>query len=120
MAAIGGAKLDATQPWRGKAIPSLTGAESTREDDVYAQYRSLRMVRGGGWKLVRHVGNEKGSELYNLERDPAEKVNLLLVPGGDDGPVLRQLDQKLYSFMEAIEDPELGKLRSQSERVLSR
>ena len=84
VAAVIGKKPDFATTGRGTPIAAITGAEqSRRSESVFAQYRQLRMLRAGGWKLVRHFGNPKGDELFNLVEDPHERANLLrklLVP----------------------------------------
>lgn len=110
LAAIGGAALDAAQPVRGKEIVALTGVDTPRQDVVFAQYRKLRMVRSEGWKLVRHIGNPRGDELYNLLRDPDERQNLLLKPGAAGLAMLSRLDTEMRSRMQAVQDPLLSEL----------
>lgn len=110
LAAIGGAALDAAQPVRGKGIAALTGVDTPRQDVVFAQYRKLRMVRSEGWKLVRHIDNPQGDELYNLLRDPDEKQNLLPKPGAAGLAMLSRLDTEMRSRMQAVQDPLLSEL----------
>lgn len=60
-------------------LPQLEGG-SRRQDWVMAEYHGDRvctgtfMLRQGNWKLIRHMGFEP--ELYDLEGDPGESVDL--------------------------------------------
>ncbi len=111
LAALGGAKVDAAQPIQGSAITALTGAAATRSAAVFAQYRDLRMVRSGGWKLIRHGVNSQRDELYNLQRDPGEKDNLLRIPGATSDQAISRLNAELRQYMTSVEDPLLGGIR---------
>lgn len=64
---------------RGKnALPLLMG-EATEgwDNNIFAQYKTLRTYRTPEWKLVRDFSSEGRDELYNLVIDPDEKNNLI-------------------------------------------
>lgn len=97
----------------GKAISSLQGNSYYKKINankaVMAQYHSsnwtdpvcpLRMWRTHEWKYIESAFGD--NELYHLENDPYEKINLY-----DDlkySDILRKLRDELYSFMKANGD----------------
>jgi len=74
-------------------MPALRGetTESAREyvfaeqarDGVLTGTEMMTMVRGREWKLVHYLGNDDG-ELYDLRKDPGERVNLWATSGHQD------------------------------------
>ncbi len=76
---LAGAKLET--PLDGRSwIPLLNGSEDGREREVVAEYlgegalEPIRMLRSGQRKII--VTNGYGPQLFDLERDPGETVNL--------------------------------------------
>ena len=63
-------------PSPGKSfLPQLLGdASNERNDPIFWQWRQGKAVRDGNWKLVAH---KDVWELYNLESDPVEEMNLI-------------------------------------------
>jgi arylsulfatase A-like enzyme len=63
-------------PSPGKSfLPQILGdSSSKREGPIFWQWRYGKAVRNGNWKLVAH---KEVWELYNLETDPIEEVNLI-------------------------------------------
>jgi len=52
-------------------------------DDVLTGTEMMTMIRGHRWKLVHYLGNDDG-ELYDLQSDPGEHVNLWAAPSYRD------------------------------------
>jgi arylsulfatase A-like enzyme len=63
-------------PSPGKSfLPQILGdASDERNDPIFWQWRHGKAVRDGNWKLVAH---KDVWELYNLESDPVEEMNLI-------------------------------------------
>lgn len=61
----------------------------------------IRMVRSHRWKYTRYL--KYGEELYDLEKDPAELVNLADDPSHTD--IKRELAEKLDQWLVQTEDP---------------
>lgn len=96
---------------RGRSfLPLLRGRRVRWENDLYAQYSQhhyveadLRMYRTPQFKLIRDFRNAGRDELYDLARDPAERVNRI----GDASlaKIRRELDKKLRARMQQLGDP---------------
>ena len=63
-------------PSPGKSfLPQLFGDSSAKRDaPIFLQWGHGKAVRDGDWKLVAH---KEVWELYNLESDPVEEINLI-------------------------------------------
>tara|TARA_X000000950_G_C13811858_1_gene618005 strand:+ start:497 stop:1162 length:666 start_codon:yes stop_codon:yes gene_type:complete len=63
-------------PSPGKSfLPQILGNNSTeRETPIFWQWKNGKAVRKGNWKLVAY---KNIWELYNLENDPVEEINLI-------------------------------------------
>ena len=63
-------------PSPGKSfLPQILGdASNERNDPIFWQWRHGKAIRDGNWKLVAH---KDVWELYNLESDPVEEMNLI-------------------------------------------
>lgn len=68
-----------------------------KEDDPDKVTRYVRSVRAPPWKLIRHEakGLDDVYELYHLEQDPGEKVNLMGRHPGVEARLVVALDQWL-------------------------
>jgi choline-sulfatase len=66
---------------RGESILPLLAHDDRYERPVYSEYypsgsgRGCRMIRRGKWKYIRYGGYEE-RELYDVEADPKETVNM--------------------------------------------
>ncbi|MCG2587801.1 sulfatase family protein [Rhodohalobacter sulfatireducens] len=87
------------------ALPLLMG-ETTEgwDNNIFAQYKTLRTYRTPEWKLVRDFSDDGKDELYNLERDPNEKINLIQNTDESIQKKLDNLDSKMFDIMDAIND----------------
>lgn len=77
-----------------------------REVLVFAYRNEQRAVRAGRWKLIRYqVGGKETVQLFDLESDPGELVNVA------DQPTHREVREKLLELLEkecaALGDPAL-------------
>ena len=99
--------------------PILTGAEGqTRRDFVVGEYYSkqrwvnpIRMLRTSAYKYTRYIRH--GEELYDLENDPNELVNLAGDP--KHAAARKELAAKLDAWIAAHKDP-FESLRSTDRR----
>ncbi len=93
--------------------PLLRGQNVPWRDAIFGQYdlhnggqANMRMVRAGGWKLVRHHLTNGLDELYDLDGDPDERTNLFA------RPELRarrdELQSRLTAWQRSIGDPILA------------
>lgn len=96
--------------------PVLRGETLPPRETLFGQYdlhngglAYLRMVRTDRLKYVRHFKAKGMDELYDLERDPEERTNLL--SGGQPArraaveEERRQLADRLQRWMESLNDP---------------
>ena len=66
---------DPPRPGRSYA-PSLRGEDQEWEGPIFHEFENVRMVRDGRWKFTwRHPAGP--DELYDLETDPGERLNLV-------------------------------------------
>ena len=84
---------------------------------IFAQYAmrnfgnsDLRMVRSGKWKLIKRFNlkakTELIDELYDLEADPNEEINLIQQMSYKS--IYEKLDRLIHSWMISIDDPLLS------------
>ena len=63
-------------PMQGTSLlPAFLGAQTTRDNPLFWEWRDSRAVRDGEWKLVKH-GIERDWDLFNVTEDPTETNNL--------------------------------------------
>jgi choline-sulfatase len=91
----------------GRSFSALLNGEELpgrREIFVFDEYGPVRMVRDGRWKYVHRYAYGP-HELYNLEDDPGERVNLY----GDEGldEIVAGLKARLDRFFHRYVDPAL-------------
>ncbi len=111
-----GVPIPAGAAVRGRSfLPYLRG-ESVRggeEDVLFGQYdmhhympARMRMLRTGGWKLIRHFEPGGEDELYDLGTDPGETLNLRASQGARE--ILERLMARLDGEMSRVGDPSKG------------
>jgi len=75
-------------------VPILIGKKKEIRDTIYLGGFALRAgIRKGKWKFIDHHG-EKPNELFNLEDDPKEKINLIK----DKKDLAKELHYELWKF----------------------
>src|SRR5262245_11462424 len=92
---------------RGKQIPPRAA--------IFGQYdlhngglAYMRMIRTDDWKLVRHYFTNGLDELYDLNEDPGETLNLYDQPRL--APIRDQLQKRLTAWQRSISDPILSRV----------
>ena len=103
------AGVSVPETFAGRSLLSLLSETGTSTRDcVFAMYHgsqfglySQRMVRDARWKYVWNATGE--DELYDLERDPGEIINLATVSEAQAD--LSRLRQRLVAWMEEQRDP---------------
>ena len=81
---------------------ALRGRAISWDSVVFYEYENSRMIRTDRWKLTRRYPGGP-DELYDLEKDPGEKNNLIGQPGQAD--VRDRLQQRLEAFFNRYADP---------------
>ena len=95
--------------YQGRNLPGrsyaslLKGQAVTWENVVYAEYGMVRMVRTEWWKYVRRYPNGP-DELYNLQKDPRERKNL--VSEADMVERVQELRKKLEEWFRRYAEPD--------------
>ena len=91
----------------GVDLVEQTAGRAPSRDDIFGQYfgtesamYSSRMVRDRSWKYVWNPLH--GDELYHLDADPGELVNLIDDPACSDQ--LARLRRRLVDWMESVGD----------------
>lgn len=83
------------------AAPDLAALERVAVSEQNFEGNDLGAVRKGGWKFIRaNEGNPRGlevAELYDLEADPEEQVNL----AAQEGPRQAEMSELLRDTVEA-------------------
>ncbi len=94
----------------GKSFAAvLHGAEVKWDNVIYHEFENVRMIRTPKWKLtIRHPYGP--DELYDMEKDPGEKENLIHVP--EFGDVRNDLHKKLVSYFAKYSDPKFDLWRN--------
>ena len=93
MAGFGHIRI-ADSPGRSFA-PTLRGEQQDWNDTAYYEYITVRAIVKKDWKYIKRLFGEP-SELYHLETDPGENVNLFGDPEYAD--VTASLDRELDEF----------------------
>jgi uncharacterized sulfatase len=92
--------------------PILTGKTSRWDPDIYLQYSMkhgaithMRGVRTPNWKLMIDLQHQGRVEMYDLQHDPHERLNLATSDSGNHQDQLKQLKHMVKSHMQSIGDP---------------
>lgn len=109
-----GVQLPPTTIIRGQSVLNiLRGSGSLdRSDDLYAEYSTqhttrthMRVYRTVRWKLKRDFLNPGQDELFDLQNDPDETVNLAQSDRGDAKSAFQELTAKIVAHMNKLRDP---------------
>lgn len=108
LAGLGGVELPDDRIIDGKDIRPLlegrSGAQSPHEAFFYYHMDVLQAVRSGPWKLHLFRNGESICELYNLQKDVGETVNV----ASDYPEIVRELMEKADAIREDIGDAAVG------------
>lgn len=119
IAAIAGVEVPDSLTIRGRnALPLLRGGTvSDWENALYAEYSThhqsrthMRMWRTDTWKLVEDFRNPRRDELYHMQRDPAETMNLYDSTAARFDSVKVRFNRRILQRMEQIGDPVLQEI----------
>ncbi|MDZ4861589.1 MAG: sulfatase-like hydrolase/transferase [Candidatus Hydrogenedentes bacterium] len=90
--------------------PMLLGKPVAWDDSFYGEYSmhhtaeaDMRMVRTPEWKLMIDFKNTGKDELYHLDKDPGETVNL--IGKSEHAEIQRKLRERILERMNTIRDP---------------
>ncbi|MBD3378507.1 sulfatase-like hydrolase/transferase [candidate division KSB1 bacterium] len=104
--AMAGTKQPSGVKIHGKnALPLLQGKDMEWNNDLYAEYLSLRTFRTPDWKIVIDFEDETKNELYHLAEDPGETENLFGSDRPDAVKKKAELKAQLLAKMKEIDDP---------------
>lgn len=111
-AEIAGAKIPADKIVRGKSIVPLWSRKVKKwNDDFYAEYSMIqyskaymRAYRTPKWKLVKDFLDPQRDELYNLEKDPGERHNLMGKADPEIKKITAELSNKILLNMKKTGD----------------
>ncbi len=94
-------KIPSESPGKSFA-QALLGNEIERDDVIFHEFENTRMIRNDEWKYTwRHP--EGPDELYNMQGDPDERVNLAESP--EYASVVAELREQLGEFFSQYADP---------------
>jgi len=93
---------------QGKSLkPVLTGRTATHHEAVFTSFPmahlQVRMIRTDRYKYCYNWKPRQADELYDMRQDPLEMDNLSGRPVVQD--VERRLRQRVFDFMDRIDDP---------------
>lgn len=103
-----GASTPADTRLPGKSVLPLLDHPETpvTERPHIAQHHKLRCIRTAGWKYVLNRIDNEPDELYDLDRDPEEQVNLIAhIDTPELQAIHRDLEHQLLTQMRHIRDP---------------
>jgi arylsulfatase A-like enzyme len=81
----------------------LQGGTIPWDNVVFYEFETCRAIRTDRWKLVlRHPAGPH--ELYDMEKDPAERFNQFGQPGTED--IRAELEPRLHQFFRVYADPQ--------------
>ena len=90
-------------PLPGKSLARALRGETIEWDDaIYHDFENTRMIRTPGWKLTLRYPYGP-DELYDMAKDPEEKVNL--IHAANAATVKKQLQSRLKAFFARYADP---------------
>ncbi len=98
-----GSKKPHEPPLPGRSVAAMLEGRSIQWDNaVYFEFENVRSIRTGEWKYIERI-YQKPNELYHLETDPGERMNLVGAP--EHAAIQEQLQKRLYSFFDRYAEP---------------
>lgn len=94
---------------QGQSLIATANGSGPRQDVVYSEFPTIKMIRTQDWKLVHYVGQRYG-ELYNLKEDPNELTNLY----GDSrvADAQEEMERRLADWLIKSADPRLRPIKA--------
>ena len=84
-------------------LPILKGkAVKDWEDAAFFEFVTVRVIRTSKWKYMKRLDDEEPNTLFDLEKDPGEKNNLIDDPAHQE--IVRSLDNRLTVFFSKYSD----------------
>ncbi|MBX3176207.1 MAG: sulfatase-like hydrolase/transferase [Candidatus Hydrogenedentes bacterium] len=83
--------------------PLLRGKQVDWTNEVYYEFENVRAIRTDTWKYIERLG-DPAVELYHLESDPGERLNLQGDAAHEE--IQAELQQRLHAFFAAHSEPE--------------
>jgi arylsulfatase A-like enzyme len=80
----------------------LKGRSVAWENQVYFEFENVRAIRTDEWKYIERI-HQNPDELYNVQRDPGERLNRCGDP--DMAAIRSQLQHKLSAFFRRHTNP---------------
>src|SRR5262249_61927899 len=110
-----GEKMPTRPRRRGRDFtPILEGKTIAWDDVIFHDYDTNRMIRPPRWKYTRRYPSGP-DELYDMERDPEERHNLIDQPETQD--IQKQLRSALEKFFDKYADPKYDRTRNGKTKV---
>jgi arylsulfatase A-like enzyme len=94
--------------------PLLEGKTIAWDDVIFHDFDTTRMIRTPRWKYTRRYPSGP-DELYDMERDPEERHNLIDQPETED--IQKQLRSALEKFFDKYADPKYDRTRNGKTKV---
>jgi arylsulfatase len=96
---------------QGQSLVATVKGSGPRQDAVYSEFPTIKMIRTERWKLVHYVGQKYG-ELYDLKQDPNELTNVF----GDSrfAEAQEEMERRLTDWLIKSVDPLLKPLTAQN------
>ena len=96
-------KQAASPPSPGRSYtPFLRGEETPWKNEVFYEFENVRAIRTGTWKYIERLG-QPSAELYYLENDPGERLNLAGSP--EHATTQAELQKGLQAFFTTYAEP---------------
>ena len=82
-------------------IPALKGDNLPRQKPLFWEWKDGQAVRDGAWKLVK-LRKQDSWDLFNVEKDPTETINL----AKENPDIVKEMDQQFQQWKVATTSPE--------------
>ena len=82
---------------------SLNGDKIEWDDTVFFEFATVRAIETPSWKYIRRFPSDDPRELYDLQADAGETVNLINTPAHAE--IIAALDKRLSDYFDRYADP---------------
>jgi len=82
-------------PIQGQSLLQLIKGNKQKGKDIFLEKKGLIGLRTDKYKLIINPGKKKSQELYDLQKDPKEQINLLLDPSDEILRIKKGLEERL-------------------------